>query len=583
MQASVKLDVIDLIGRRQYSGKITWLREYIQNAIDAGSSDFIEIDLKDSDFVITDHGKGMTEAELYSQAFSIGDSKKSQQEIGELGIGMYAGTGICDRMSMITKTKDSKEAIQADLDMVLYRDLIRQDPMPTFEYGITKILQTKKTEPPIEAKSFTIIRFENINREALAELGKENLIDFILKTVDIPISNDFPKKDQVTNFLKKDATEIQVFINYNGELMQTKKFNFPGIEFASDILKEELHSEDGRLIGKVWGAYNKEGESFPGSGIVVKRKGLTIGDESYLVSRFNSKPLPRFVGEIIVLDDKIEVNTSRDWFVSSPNLDDFVSKASKVLYKFYDVSNFDSSVGKRMVNLAQDMEKQEKMISEYDKKRNVGAKFKAEEKKEGDQDKLLKKATKAEDYMIKFTKGKIDKNDQYNKLKAELVKRALEDQKVNSIINSPSKPPVAKSKKNPWPKIVKTFIETNVIDTALAERIYEKKDAKDLTNNAFTFIEQKLKKLLGKGEQENIPWNDLLKEFKSNYKPPDLKGFDEERYMQAFNGIMNGMYTILRHSSGHSFMDDMNDQRTILEIMLIADFIVRWIDQWQPK
>ena len=583
MQPSVMLDIIDIVGRRQYSGKITWLREYIQNAIDAGSSDFIEIDLKDSDLEITDHGKGMTEEELYSQAFSIGDSKKSQQEIGELGIGMYAGTGICDRMSMITKTKDSKDAIQADLDMVLYRDLIRQDPMPTFEYGITKILKTKKTEPPIEAKSFTIIRFENINREALSELKREDLIDFILKAVDVPISDDFPKKDQVTNFLKKDAREIQVFINYNGEPMQTKKFNFPGIEFASDILKEEIHSGDGRLIGKIWGAYNKEGESFHGSGIVVKRKGLTIGDESYLLSHFGSKSLPRFVGEIIVLDDKIEINTSRDWFVSSPNLDDFVSKVSKVLYKFYDVSNFDSSVGKRIVNLAQDMEKQEKMISEYDKKKNVGAKFKAEEKKEDDQDKLLKKAIKGEDYLTKFTNGKIDKNDQYNKLKAELVKRALEDQEVDSIIKSPSKPPVAKSKKNPWPKIVKTFIETNVTDTALAERIYEKKDTKDITNNAFTFIEQKLKNLLGKGEQENILWNDLLKEFKSNYKPPDLKSFDEGRYMQAFDGIMKGMYTILRDLSAHSFMDDMNDQRTILEIMLIADFIVRWIDQWQPK
>ena len=140
-EPKVKLDIIGLIGRRQYSGKITWLREYIQNAVDAGSSDFIEIDLKDSDLVITDHGRGMNEEEIYSQAFSIGDSKKSPQEIGELGIGMYAGTGICDRMSLITKTKDSKEAIRADLDMVLYRDLIREDPMPTFEYGIQQILK----------------------------------------------------------------------------------------------------------------------------------------------------------------------------------------------------------------------------------------------------------------------------------------------------------------------------------------------------------------------------------------------------------------------------------------------------------
>ena len=216
-------------------------------------------------------------------------------------------------------------------------------------------------------------------------------------------------------------------------------------------------------------------------------------------------------------------------------------------------------------------------------KGNVGAKIKAEEKKQDDQDKLSKKVIKAQDFMTKYTKDKIDKNDQYNKIKAELAQRALEDEKVKPIMQSPSQPSIAKNKKNPWPKIVKTFIETNIIDPALAEKTYEKKDTNDIAINAFIFIEQKLKKILGKGEQQQILWKDLVNEFKTKYKPPDLKGFDEERYMLAFNGIMNGLYTILRDPSGHSFMEDMNNQRTILEIMLIADFIVRWIDQWQPK
>ncbi len=581
---AVKIDIIDLVGKGQYSGKITWLREYIQNAVDAGSSDFIEISLNDADLTITDHGKGMTEDELNLQAFSIGDSKKSPQEIGELGIGMYAGTGICDKMVLVTKTKYRDNAVEAQLDMVLYRNLIREDPMPTFEDGILKILKISTVQSPIEdTESFTVIRFENINRETLSELKKEALTDFILKTVDVPIGDNFPKKTEINEFLNDDAREIKVFLNYNGEIIEPKKFHFQGIEFSDTVLKEEILSKEGRLIGKIWGAYNKEGEAFSGSGVVVKRKGLTIGDESYVVSHFNSKPLPRFVGEIVVLDDKIEINTSRDWFVSSQNLDTFVEEAHKVLNKFYDVANFDSAIGKRILNLANGIIKQKELESESKKNKNFGDKMKAMEKIQDDQNKLKNKIKKAGEFQTKFDNGKIADNDQYNKLKMELVQRVITNPGVDSIIKSTPTQPVTKNRKNPWPKIVNTFIESNIIDQSLAEKLYEKNDVKDVANNLFTYIEQKLKKLLGKDEQQYLLWKDMVNEFTNTYNPPDLKGFDRSRYIQAFKGIMLGMYTIIRDPSGHTFMEDMNNPRNILEILLIGDFMVRWVDQWERK
>ena len=85
--------IIDDIGRKQYSGNVTWLREYIQNAIDSGSVT-IKIALRDNDLEVFDKGKGMDDTVLTRQAFSIGKSFKPPDEIGELGIGMYAGSGI---------------------------------------------------------------------------------------------------------------------------------------------------------------------------------------------------------------------------------------------------------------------------------------------------------------------------------------------------------------------------------------------------------------------------------------------------------------------------------------------------------
>ena len=44
----VYLNIIDVLGSRLYSGKVSWLREYVQNSIDARSEKII-IKLKDKD------------------------------------------------------------------------------------------------------------------------------------------------------------------------------------------------------------------------------------------------------------------------------------------------------------------------------------------------------------------------------------------------------------------------------------------------------------------------------------------------------------------------------------------------------
>ena len=85
----VYMRIIDDLGRRLYSGNITWLREYIQNSIDSGART-ISVSLKDNDLEISDEGKGMDREDLITQAFSVGKSFKSAREIGELGVGIFA-------------------------------------------------------------------------------------------------------------------------------------------------------------------------------------------------------------------------------------------------------------------------------------------------------------------------------------------------------------------------------------------------------------------------------------------------------------------------------------------------------------
>ena len=124
---SVYAGIIDDIGRRQYSGNITWLREYIQNAIDSGSPS-IDIKLHGSDLEIIDYGKGMDREILVKEAFSIGRSFKDKDLIGELGIGMYAGSGICDTISVRTKMLGKKTYL-ATIDMIKYRSILTNFPI----------------------------------------------------------------------------------------------------------------------------------------------------------------------------------------------------------------------------------------------------------------------------------------------------------------------------------------------------------------------------------------------------------------------------------------------------------------------
>lgn len=122
----------------------------------------------------------------------------------------------------------------------------------------------------------------------------------------------------------------------------------------------------------------------------------------------------------------------------------------------------------------------------------------------------------------------------------------------------------------------------HIIDEGLAEKIGDG-NVDDITYKAFKYIEQTLKGKVGRKELEKVDWHPLISDFKKKYQPPDLKGFSLDEYMEAFNQIMNGTHAILRNPSNHSFIEDMDNSRHILQVILLADFIVEWLDQWTEK
>jgi len=576
--------IIDDIGRRLYSGNITWLREYVQNAIDGGSPS-IEIKIHGNDLEILDYGKGMDGETLLKQAFGIGKSLKEKDEIGELGIGMYAGSGICD--TLIVRTKMIKKKVYiAKLDMKEYRRIIDIEPRITFFDMMEKILKIEEDKIDDSEESFTHLRFEGLNRDMLNLIGRTNLSKFLEYTLNVPIDGTFQHIDSLKKFMGNISKEISVILDIDGKVTQITKFRQNSISFADTFWSKDIVEDNGNIIGKVWATYNASGLALPDARILVKRKGLTIGDEKIVVARFEAKYSPRFYGEIILLDDRVEINTSRDWFVSSQYLTSFVEKAKALLNELYGIADFDSRDAVGIINLANDNIKLERGIATNSKKKNIGLVVEKRGKIEKNNDKIYEKIREAQEFKEKVKRGVINTDDPTNRLKLELVNRALGNPNVKQYLenepNNVQSENLGKPKKSAWPEIVISFLKKNLIDKKLAERIGDG-DVKDTSDRAFTFIEQKLKQILGIEENKSILFNELLAKFKENYKPPDLHGMDMKQYMQAFDGILNGTHTILRNPSNHSFMDDMNNSRYTMEIILIADFIVHWLDQWTSK
>ena len=576
--------IIDDIGRRQYSGNVTWLREYIQNAIDSGASS-IEISLHGSDIEIVDHGKGMDKESLIAEAFSIGKSFKGKEKIGELGIGMYAGSGICDTIIVRTKTVGKRTYI-GTIDMKRYRDIISKSPQTTFEEMIENIFYVKEDEINDSRDSFTQIRFENLSRDTLKLIENTNMKKFIEYTVNLPISDTFPHRDSINKFLERVTNEIDITLDINGDIAHLKKFESGSIAIIDTLWTKDVKANDGTIIGKIWAAYSKSGASFQDARILLKRKGLTVGDGTIVQAQFHAKYSPRFYGEIILLDDRIEINTSRDWFVASDYLQTFVEKTQSLLNELYAIADFDSKVAVGIVNLAKSNVRLEKRAESNENKSKTGLAVQEREKIQDNNEKIYQKIELAQQFRSKAEKGEVDIHDPTNKMKLELVNRALDSSEVKSYLKgAPPKIETGLAKgprKNAWPKIVITFLKQNLIDPNLAKRVGDG-DVKDTTDRVFTFIEQKLKHLLQKKEEEHVEWKDLLREFKAKYSPPDLKGSSLDEYMEAFSGIMNGTHTIFRNKSNHTFMDDMQDPRNVIEIITIADFVVHWVDQWSKK
>lgn len=191
----LSLSVLNHLGRNLYRNFITVLGEAISNSWDADATDvWISIDHAKDRFSIVDNGTGMSSDDFQNRFLRIGYSKRKsgaretvrgRPYIGAKGIGKLALLSCAQRITVLSKTKDS-DYVGGTIDNQGLDEAIKEDLTPQ-QYPLEAVndalLENLKKDHP----HGTIIVFEKLNQQlksSLAHIRKLLAMSFRFSVVD---------------------------------------------------------------------------------------------------------------------------------------------------------------------------------------------------------------------------------------------------------------------------------------------------------------------------------------------------------------------------------------------------------------
>ncbi|PIQ84568.1 MAG: DNA mismatch repair protein [Candidatus Omnitrophica bacterium CG11_big_fil_rev_8_21_14_0_20_63_9] len=181
----ISLSVLDHLGRHLYRSFATVLGEAISNSWDADAGKvWIYLDPDKNGFWIKDDGSGMTADDFQNKFLKIGyskrkggksHSKKGRPFIGRKGIGKLALLSCAERISVISKTKDS-DYVGGTIDNPTLDEAITEDLTPQ-QYPLLDVDMAAFAKHTRGHRYGTIIRFEKLKD------GVKRSFEFLSKIV----------------------------------------------------------------------------------------------------------------------------------------------------------------------------------------------------------------------------------------------------------------------------------------------------------------------------------------------------------------------------------------------------------------
>ena len=332
MQEILKFDknpigasVLEAITSGLYTNNLNCIREYLQNALDAGALK-VEISYINggSSIEIRDDGRGMDKNELIN-ALTVGYSSKSEGDVGWRGLGIWSGAAVCDALHIVTKAEKSPR-LSIDVDC---NSITKANSTDNAEEAILNSLGNLISDDD-DSPPFTKITLAGIYGPLRETFSKENLIRFLKETVPMKFSTDFIPGNEILESLEKyGIPRPKTSILVEGEeLFKNPAHNNSVLDHPAIV---PIKSE-GLILAVAWFLNTGTNKKIKNGSITFRKSNFRVGDTSLVFANSNVNNKGWQIGEIHVLNKNIVENASRDSFeASSSELDKLYASLTPIL------------------------------------------------------------------------------------------------------------------------------------------------------------------------------------------------------------------------------------------------------------
>jgi hypothetical protein len=423
-EGSIGSRLIEAITIGLYGENLNCLREYIQNGIDEKAQNIdLFFENGDQDFIIKDDGSGMNRTELTS-ALNIGISKKTDDDIGWRGIGIWSGVPVSKRIVIITKSQNSPK-----LRIEINNDIIRKE-IPS-NISILDVLTKATSEieelplgknESLNDSHFTIIRLESVLPTQKSTFDKKEIKKYLAATIPVSFNEQkFLFAKEINKFLKESNVKFPlVNVTFQGE----KIFRHPERSdiFFNKITKKEFKVEN-EVVAVGWVITHKINKVLkdPNCGIIFKKKGFTLGDKFLVHRQYNGSYSQWQYGEIHIISNELKENTARNNFENtSPKLNPFLEEVGGFIGQLQLQNQYQSA---RVVS--SEITKVDKFIEKEDFSN-------AQKKVKEINNRLAEKRSYPADESLKDMKSVIDTESSKNKEEVQRIKTAIVKQEPST-------------------------------------------------------------------------------------------------------------------------------------------------------
>lgn len=352
--SEVYANILETLTSGLYNDVKYAIREYLQNSYDAivqAKMDNlpmpegpycvnVEITKNNDTITISDNGVGMDRGLLEEYTSIGGGTKTSPEYAGHKGIGKLSGLRFFRDFKVITKVFGSTVGYEMHLkcgemmrELITEKEKMKRTPYKEF---IAKYYTISPVEGQEKERHYTQIQLIGVTNEFKDQVTEERIGDFIKQNCPVPFFRDrFKYADKITNWLGKDSSFIDTFINEK-VIYQFYDDNF-GLRSPQII---DLRFDD-EVHAKVWFSWiDNTSEIIDNDdirGIRFRCKGLCVGDDNLFAN--NCMPRGRsllaswFTGEVIVLDENIIPSAARDKFYEGEHIKKFFTELKNTVGK----------------------------------------------------------------------------------------------------------------------------------------------------------------------------------------------------------------------------------------------------------